>query len=58
VAAYIWADREEEAHAVAKKVLKVFPNFSIRQSIARIPRKNRLVLNNWAEALRKAGLPD
>jgi adenylate cyclase len=58
VAAYIWSDREEEAQAEAKKALKVFPYFSIRQAIAMTPQKNKAVLNNWAEAWRKAGLPE
>jgi len=58
VAAYIWADREEEAQAEAKKALKVLPYFSIRQAIAMTPQKNKDVLNKWAEAWRKAGLPE
>jgi adenylate cyclase len=57
-AAYIRQGREEEAHAEAKIILKVYPKFSLRKMKARVPQKNKLVLNNLIEALRKAGLPD
>jgi adenylate cyclase len=57
-ATYIWQDHEEEAHAEAKEILKVIRNFSIRKFLVNYPQKNIPVLNNWAEALRKVGLPE
>jgi len=58
-AAYIWQGREKEAHAEVKKILNVFPNFSIRKTtLIRLSYKNKLALNNWFEAWHKAGLPD
>ena len=50
--------REEEAQAEAKIILKGFPQFSLRQIIAVTPKKDKVALNNFSEALRKAGLPD
>lgn len=55
---YIRQGREEEAHAEAKKILKVYPKYSISERKAMLPLKNKFVLNNFFEALRKAGLPD
>jgi len=57
-AAYIRQGREGEAHAEAKIIMKANPIFSIRQLKARIPLKDELALDNFVEALRKAGLPE
>lgn len=56
--AYIGQGYKEEAHAEAKKVIKAYPTFSIRQYKATSPQKNELVLNRIVEAMGKAGLPD
>ena len=56
--AAMMAPQQEEAHSEAKEILKVYPSFSIRKLLVRMPQKNNLVLNKWTQALRKAGLPD
>jgi adenylate cyclase len=55
---YMLQGREKESQAEAKIILKGNPHLSLKQIIAVIPQKNKLVLNNFVEALRKAGLPD
>ena len=56
--AYIGQGSKEEAQVEAKKVVKAFPDFSIRGYKAMSPQKNKLVLNNIVEAMGKAGLPN
>jgi len=56
--AYIGQGSKEEAQVEAKKVVKAFPDFSIRGYKAMSPQKNKLVLNNIVEAMDKAGLPN
>jgi len=57
-AAYIRQGREGEAHAEARIIMKANPTFSLRQLKAMIPLKDELALDNFVEALRKAGLPE
>jgi adenylate cyclase len=52
------AGREEEARAVAGKVLKINPKFSISQWEKLSPHKDRIVVKRYCDALRKVGLPD
>jgi adenylate cyclase len=55
---YMLQGREEEAQDEAKIILKSNPKFSLRPIIELTPKKDKLALNTFVEALRKAGLPD
>jgi TolB-like protein/Tfp pilus assembly protein PilF len=57
---YSLLDREEEARAAAKKVLEIYPNFSLERSHSLIKRryKNPADVKYGISALRKAGLPE
>jgi len=57
-AIYALLDRHEEAEAAAKKVLEINPNFSVERSSKAWPYKNQNDIKLFADALRKAGLPD
>jgi adenylate cyclase len=50
------ADREEEARAAAKELLKINPAFSLERLAKTTPHKEREVAERFIEALRKAGL--
>jgi len=51
--------REKEAHATAKKLLRVDPNFSLKHwKKTRAFCKNRETFDQWLDGLRKAGLSD
>jgi TolB-like protein/class 3 adenylate cyclase len=56
-AIYALLDRQEEAEAAAKKVLEIYPKFSIERASKSWPYKNQADLKLLADALRKAGLP-
>jgi len=57
-AAYSWANRLEEARAQATEVLKINPEFSVKQREKTLPYKNQADLQRWLDGLRKAGLPE
>jgi len=57
-AIYALLDRQEEAEAAAKKVLEINPNFTIERASKKWPYKNPADIKLFADALRKAGLPD
>jgi adenylate cyclase len=57
-ASYSSLNRTEEAHKAAEEVLRIEPNFSLEYHKNILPYKNQETLNNYIEALRKAGLPD
>ena len=57
-AAYSWANRLEEARAQATEVLKINPEFSVKQREKTLPYKNQADLKRWLDGLRKAGLPE
>jgi len=57
-AAYSLLGREEEASTSALEVLRINPKFSINIHTNYIPYKNKKDLEQYAEALRKAGLPE
>ena len=57
-AIYVLLDRQEEARAEAKKILAIDPNFSVERVSKAWPYKNPADLKFFADALRKAGLPD
>jgi len=48
--------REKDAHEVALEVLKIDPEFSLRNVAKGFPMKNQDELERFIEALRKAGL--
>lgn len=55
---YMLQGREEEAQAEAKIIIKSYPQFSLKGFKVMTPQKNKLALDSFIEALRKAGLPD
>jgi adenylate cyclase len=58
IAGFIGQGREDEVRAEAKKVLKVYPEYSIRQAKANSTQKNKVALNRFYAAMAKAGLPE
>jgi len=57
-ATYSLAGREEEARTAAKEVLRINPRFSLDRYMRTLPLKDPTARERFAEALRKAGLPD
>ncbi len=57
-ACYISLDRQAEAAAEAKEVLRINPKFSLESYTKTLPYKNRADIERYVVALRKAGLPD
>jgi adenylate cyclase len=55
---YIMMGRDEEARAAAAEVLRINPKFSLEWYAKRSFIKDRSVIDNSVDALRKAGLPD
>jgi adenylate cyclase len=53
---YVLLDRQEEAGAAAKKVLELYPNFSVERISKTLPYKNQAHLKLFVDAMRKAGL--
>jgi hypothetical protein len=58
VAGFINKGFEELAHAEAIKVLKAWPDFSIKKWKARSTQKGKVALNRFYEDIHKAGLPE
>jgi len=52
------AGREEEARAAAKEALRINPKFSVERIMKTYPLKDPAARERFAQALRKAGLPD
>ena len=55
---YSMAGRETEAHAQAKEVLRINPNYSVGPFSKIAPYKNKADKERVMDALRKAGLPE
>ena len=55
-ATYSLMGREKEAHEAALEVLKIDPEFSLKNLAKTLPSKNQDGLKRYIEALRKAGL--
>jgi adenylate cyclase len=55
-AALIQAGKEDEARAEAAKVLRIDPKFSVESFARRLPYKDQKVIDDYASAMRKAGL--
>ena len=53
---YVLLDWQEEAGAAAKKVLELYPSFSVEHISKSIPYKNQAHLKLVVDAMRKAGL--
>jgi adenylate cyclase len=56
--AYSWANRLEEARAQAAEVLRINPEFSVKQREKTLPYKNHADLERYLDGLRKSGLPE
>ena len=57
-AAYSLSGRDEEARSAAEEVLRIYPKFSLDYLAKILPFKNKRDLENFVDALRKAGLPE
>lgn len=57
-ACYISLDRQAEAAAAAKEVLRINSKFSLESYAKRLPYKNKTDIERYVNALRKAGLPE
>jgi tetratricopeptide (TPR) repeat protein len=57
-ASYSSLDRQAEAAAAAKEVLRIKPKFSLESYAKRLPYKNKADIELYVDALRKAGLPE
>jgi len=55
---YVLLDRQEDAGASAKKVLGLFPKFSVERVAKTLPFKNQAFHKIFVDAMRKAGLPE
>jgi adenylate cyclase len=55
-ATYSLSDREDEARAAAKEVLRIEPKFSLEYLVKTLPFKNQADADLVTDALRKAGL--
>ena len=55
---YSLSNRNEEAHKAAQEVLRIDPNFSPEYYAKTMPYKHQETADKFAEALRKAGLPE
>ncbi len=56
VACYSSGNRQAEAAAAAKEVLRINPKFSLESYAKRLPYKNKADIERYVAALRKAGL--
>jgi TolB-like protein/class 3 adenylate cyclase/Tfp pilus assembly protein PilF len=57
-AAYAEVGRMDDADKVVKTVLSRDPNFSIAKKVSRYPYKTKELVERYANALRRAGLPE
>jgi adenylate cyclase len=57
-ACYSSLNRQAEAAAAAKEVLRINPKFSLESYVKRLPYKNKADIERYVAALRKAGLPE
>jgi len=55
-ATYIIMGREQEARAEAAEILRISPKFSVDSYAKRLTYKDQSVIDNYVDALRKAGL--
>ena len=57
-AAYAEVGRMDDAHEVVKTILSREPDFSISKKVSRYPYKTKELADRYANALRRAGLPE
>jgi adenylate cyclase len=57
-ASYISLDRQAEAAAAAQEVLRINPKFNLESYAKTLPYKNKVDIERYIAALRKAGLPE
>ncbi|MBW1824151.1 MAG: tetratricopeptide repeat protein, partial [Deltaproteobacteria bacterium] len=55
---YALLDRKEEADVAVKKVLELWPSYSVKRASKKWPYKNQADIKLFADAMRKAGLPE
>jgi adenylate cyclase len=55
---YVLLERQEEAEDAAKKVIEIFPNWTIKSASTAMPYKNKADFKLIVDAMRKAGLPE
>jgi len=55
---YANLERQDEAETAAKKVLELYPSFSIKRFSSGLPFKNQVDLISVVDNMRKAGLPE
>ena len=55
---YSFLNRVEEAYNAAEKILRINPNFSVKNWGMTMPYKDQDTINKLMDAFRKAGLPD
>jgi hypothetical protein len=55
---YVLLNKQDEANAVAKRVLAIDPSYSVGRASKTWPYKNITDTKLVADALRKAGLPE
>ncbi|MGD8762939.1 MAG: tetratricopeptide repeat protein, partial [Desulfobacteraceae bacterium] len=57
-ASYSSLDRTENARKAVEEILRIHPGFSLEYFAATLPHKNQEKLDEYINALRKAGLPE
>ncbi|MGD9132943.1 MAG: hypothetical protein PVF78_04820, partial [Desulfobacterales bacterium] len=57
-ASYSSLDRTENARKAVEEILRIHPGFSLEYFAATLPHKNQKKLDEYINALRKAGLPE
>jgi TolB-like protein/class 3 adenylate cyclase/Tfp pilus assembly protein PilF len=57
-AAYAAVGRMDDAHKVVKTIMSREPDFSISKKVSRYPYKTKELADRYANALRRAGLPE
>ena len=57
-AAYAEVGRMDDAHELVRTILSRQPDFSIAKKVSRYPYKTKELANRYANALRRAGLPE
>ena len=56
--AYPTVGRMDDAHKIVKAILSLQPEFSIAEVASRYPYKTKELADRYANALRRAGLPE
>jgi len=57
-ASHSFSNRSEDAHRAVEEILRINPGFSLEYYANTLPYKNQEKLDEFINALRKAGLPE